>query len=142
MDSSNSNSMESPSRKRVRWVFLGTAWSMEGNDEAEAEGGRGGALMADKRPKKGDDVYVKNPQRFIPNCTCIVGYVTATHKGGRWLTIDASVGRMGGGYDAPVTMRTEECGIRLGTRISQISTQPGTPGYSEWLRISRSWGHP
>jgi hypothetical protein len=31
---------------------------------------------------------------------------------------------------------------RLGTPISEISTQPGQPGYAEWLRISRSWGHP
>ena len=29
---------------------------------------------------------------------------------------------------------------RLGTPISKISTQPGLPGYEEWLRISRSWG--
>jgi len=29
---------------------------------------------------------------------------------------------------------------RLGTPISEISTQPGKPGYEEWLRISRSWG--
>lgn len=29
----------------------------------------------------------------------------------------------------------------LGTPISEISTQPGTPGYAEWLRICRSWGH-
>ena len=27
----------------------------------------------------------------------------------------------------------------LGTPISQISTQPGTKGYAEWCRISRSW---
>ena len=30
---------------------------------------------------------------------------------------------------------------RLGTPISQIATQPGQPGYEEWLRISRSWGY-
>jgi hypothetical protein len=29
----------------------------------------------------------------------------------------------------------------LGTPLSQISTQPGQPGYEEWLRISRSWGY-
>lgn len=28
----------------------------------------------------------------------------------------------------------------LGTPLSEISTQPGTPGYAEWLRISKSWG--
>lgn len=30
---------------------------------------------------------------------------------------------------------------RLGTPISESATQPGQKGYSEWLRISRSWGH-
>lgn len=29
----------------------------------------------------------------------------------------------------------------LGTPLSEISSQPGTPGYAEWLRISKSWGH-
>ncbi len=97
----------------------------------------------ERRIRKGDDVYVKNPQRFTPGCTCIVGYVLEVHdrKGQRWLTIEGDTGRMGGGYTAPVTILDEECGIRGGTRISKSSTQPGTPGYAEWLRISRSWGH-
>lgn len=30
---------------------------------------------------------------------------------------------------------------QLGTPISKIATQPGHPGYAEWLRISRSWGY-
>jgi hypothetical protein len=30
---------------------------------------------------------------------------------------------------------------RLGTPISQLSTQPGKPGYEEWCRISQSWGY-
>lgn len=29
----------------------------------------------------------------------------------------------------------------LGTPILQLSTNPGSPGYAEWLRICRSWGH-
>jgi len=96
-----------------------------------------------RKLRKGDDVYVKNPQRFRPDCTCIVGYVLEVHvrNGARWLTMEGASGRIGGGYEAPVTMREEECGLRLGTRISKISTQPGTPGYAEWCRISRSWGY-
>lgn len=30
---------------------------------------------------------------------------------------------------------------KLGTPLSEISTQPGTKGYENWLRISESWGH-
>jgi hypothetical protein len=29
----------------------------------------------------------------------------------------------------------------LGTPINRISTQPGTDGYEEWIRISKSWGY-
>lgn len=29
----------------------------------------------------------------------------------------------------------------LGSPFSEISTQPGTKGYDNWVRISRSWGH-
>jgi hypothetical protein len=98
-----------------------------------------------RKLRKGDDVYVKDPQSFSSDkITCIVGYVLETHKGGRWLTIEGSRGRMpadGGPYDATVTVLAECCGIRGGTRISKISTQPGTAGYAEWCRISRSWGY-
>lgn len=31
--------------------------------------------------------------------------------------------------------------VSLGTPISQLSTRPGDSGYSEWLRISKSWGY-
>lgn len=98
-----------------------------------------------RRLRKGDDVYVKDPQSFSSDkITCIVGYVLATHKAGKWLTIEGGRGRPpenGGSYEAPVTVLAECCGLRLGTRISKISTQPGTPGYAEWVRISRSWGY-
>lgn len=30
---------------------------------------------------------------------------------------------------------------RLGTPISQLSGRPGQPGYEEFVRIARSWGH-
>jgi len=92
--------------------------------------------------KRGDNVYVRRPQRFVVDCTSITGDVIATHKHGRYCTIDAYIAKMGGGYPVPVTMLTEDLGIRNGTPISQISIQPGVPEYSEWLRISRSCGHP
>lgn len=74
---------------------------------------------------------------------------------------DPSVGIMSGGYycdacdmpveegerepmegDVPMMSAREFRGDRpLGTPLSEISTQSGTPGYAEWLRISKSWGH-
>ena len=29
----------------------------------------------------------------------------------------------------------------IGVPVSQLSGRPGQPGYNEWLRISKSWGH-
>lgn len=91
---------------------------------------------------RGSDVYVRDPQRFITDCTCIVGDVARIMKrsGIKWCELKAYVGRMGGGYYIDVAFRIEELGVRVGTPISKISTQPGTPGYGEWLRISQSWG--
>lgn len=30
---------------------------------------------------------------------------------------------------------------KIGTPLSEISTQPDTQGYDNWTRISRSWGY-
>lgn len=30
---------------------------------------------------------------------------------------------------------------KLGTPISQLSGQPGKPGYAEFVRIAKSWGY-
>lgn len=30
---------------------------------------------------------------------------------------------------------------RLGIPVSRLSTRPGCPGYDEFRRIARSWGH-
>jgi len=87
----------------------------------------------------GDNVYVKGPQSFVADCMSITGDVVAVH--GQWATIDAYVAKIGSGYSMPITVHSNLIGLRLGTPISEISTQPGTPGYSEWLRISSSWGY-
>lgn len=87
----------------------------------------------------GMNVYVKQPQSFIPDCTCIVGDVIAVERG--FAIVSGSVGRMGGGYPIEVAIKTEFLGERFGTPLSKISTRPGTAGYGEWLRISRSWGY-
>ncbi len=88
----------------------------------------------------GVDVYVREPTRFIPDCTCIVGPIIAIDTNDV-ITIKASVGRIGGGYDSQLVLHIREVGRRLGTPLSQLSSRPGEPGYDEWLRISRSWGY-
>ncbi len=91
----------------------------------------------------GSNVFVRNPQRIVPDCVSITGDVVKilTRKHQKWATVVGYVARMGGGEEIQASFRYEELGVRIGTPISQISTQPGTPGYSEWARISRSWGY-
>lgn len=44
--------------------------------------------------------------------------------------------------DVPIMTAKEARGDRpLGTPISQLSGQPGTPGYEEFKRIAKSWGY-
>ncbi len=98
--------------------------------------------------KTGDDLFVREPSRFIENVTCIVGPVEAVSQldDGHWAyTIRANIGRMGG-YDNPPegqAMRFAECdlGLRGGTPLSTLSGRPGRPGYDEFKRIAASWGY-
>jgi hypothetical protein len=103
----------------------------------------------DRQPKfaVGDDLYVRDPSRFVAAATCIVGPVQAVSRvEGAWAyTIAADIGRMGRTEMAPEgqAMRFSEgdLGRRLGTPLSQISGRPGHPGYDEFKRIAASWGH-
>jgi hypothetical protein len=92
----------------------------------------------------GDDLYVRSPQRFIKTCTCIVGEVVRISKTMPPIyTIRAYVGEVGVRHEPKLMgFKAVDLGRRLGTPISKISGRPGAPGYSEWLRISGSWGHP
>lgn len=93
--------------------------------------------------KVGDDLFVREPNRFIADCTCIVGPVTEVvpFDGGTAYRIAASVGRVGGGYDREFTAQEQDFGLRLGTPLSQLSGRPGHPGYDEFKRIAASWGY-
>lgn len=98
--------------------------------------------MKNRKIRIGDDVFVRNPQRFLPDFTCITGIVIALRKRGQYASIEGSTGKMGGGgYNLQATFKVEDLGVRIGTPISRISTQPNQSGYAEWLRISRSWGY-
>lgn len=91
----------------------------------------------------GGSLYVKDPERFIPDCICIIGTVTGiSHVGtSRIYRLDASVGRADGGWEATLDFREQDLGARFGTPISQLSGRPGHPGYDEFCRIARSWGY-
>lgn len=44
--------------------------------------------------------------------------------------------------DVAIGPSSRDLSAPIGTPIDRISTQPGTPGYAEWLRFSKSWGYP
>jgi hypothetical protein len=88
-----------------------------------------------------------------PKCKAEIG---DTYEGA-----DPSVGMMTGGYychvcdhsvadwevdrepmdgDAQISF-ARESGERLGTPLSELSNKPGAPGYDEFKRIARTWGH-
>lgn len=91
----------------------------------------------------GDDLFVRDPQRYEPGCTCIVGPVSdITEVDGSFAyRIDASVGRMGGGYDKTFTIPERDVGLRPGTPLSQLSGRPGHRGYEAFKSIAASWGY-
>lgn len=86
----------------------------------------------------GADVFVREPQRFEPGCTCIVGTLVAID--GEIATIDASIGRLGGGDSRVVTVPATEIRRRFGTPLSELSGRPGSPGYQRFVDIASSWG--
>lgn len=108
--------------------------------------------MADKPARKraevmaqfsiGDDIYVIEPQRYIPECTCIVGPIRSIE--GDDCVIAASVGRLpenGGCTEQELQIPVKSIAPRIGTPLSKISGRPGQPGYGEFVRIAKSWGY-
>lgn len=90
------------------------------------------------------------------NCPKCDADITETHE-----PDDSSVGIVGGWFcdacdlavgeheierepladDVPLVSAAEARGDRpLGTPISELSGQPGRPGYAEFCRIATSWG--
>lgn len=109
------------------------------DDRCRADG------ICGKAPKfqVGEDVFVRDPQRFIADCTCITGPVAEIVERGAGYAyrLAASVGRMGGGYQRELTMAERDIGHRPGTPISQLSGRPGHRGFGEFCRIAATWGH-
>jgi hypothetical protein len=91
----------------------------------------------------GDNVYVRDPQKFVVDCCSIIGDITGIFQtpAGKYGVVKAYVAKIGSGYPALLSFPVNILALRIGTPISKISTQLGTPGYSEWCRISESWGY-
>lgn len=62
---------------------------------------------------------------------------TLVYEGESWrrVTCKGCLGIKDGSPDEPAPVE------ELGTPISQLSGRPGEPGYAEFCRIARSWGH-
>lgn len=92
----------------------------------------------------GDDVFVRDPQRFIPACTCIVGPIAEVRSqdGTPVYLLRADVGITGGGgYLIEREFSASDLGHRVGTPLSQLSGRPGTAGFEQFCRIAESWGY-
>lgn len=92
----------------------------------------------------GCDVFVRDPKRFVDNCTCIVGPVIEISQIDETFhyRIAGSVGRVGGGYEAEFVFAERDIGERGGTPLSQLSGRPGFPGYDHFAGVATSWGYP
>lgn len=92
----------------------------------------------------GADVFVKDPQRFVPGCACIVGPITDVRQenGQTVYALDAYVGVIGGGGPARLDFVEADIATRGGTPISELSGRPGHSGYERFVAISQSWGYP
>lgn len=91
----------------------------------------------------GDDVYVRDPERFIEGATCIVGTISAVLEDSA--TGEQLFGLVNEGHPATgevMMFRASELGIRGGIPINQLSGRPGEPGWEKWCKIARSWGYP
>jgi hypothetical protein len=96
--------------------------------------------MSDAQFAIGDDVFVRNPKRFDPTATCILGVIDAAElRGGARFYRFKNIGFPAGN---DVWHREADLGLRPGTPLSQISGRPGHRGYEEFCRIANSWGYP
>jgi len=94
----------------------------------------------------GEDVFVREPKRFIPGATCIVGRIYERHWGhwghGTWFyRIRASVGGLSESLSLDLAYRERDIGPRPGTPLNELSGRPGFPGYDRFKQIASSYGY-
>lgn len=93
----------------------------------------------------GDDLYVRDPERFERDAVSITGRVTAIgqsrHGPDPVYHLDAYVAKKGGGFPQPSLFAEKDVALRLGTPLSELSGRPGHPGYDRFKSIAASWGY-
>lgn len=93
----------------------------------------------------GDDLFIRDPQRFEPGCVSITGKVTAvTSRDGAPSYIMAAYicfPYPRKGIDQPTHVAERDVGLRIGAPISQLSGRPGHPGYDQFKAVAASWGY-
>ncbi len=107
-------------------------------------------MIASPRFKVGDEVCTHSSWRYIPGSHSIIGHVREirwTAEGFRY-RFTANVGGpwspVGPFPCSGIEVDVLECDLHHrvgGTPLSQLSGRPGHPGYAEFCRIAKSWGH-
>lgn len=99
--------------------------------------------MGEARYVVGQDMFVREPQRFVPDAVSITGEIQLVSRGrDRWVYyIRAYVAKLGGGYWIDVRYSEADIGPRIGTPLSQLSGRPGFPGYDRFKAIAQSYGY-
>lgn len=96
--------------------------------------------MSDPLFEIGHEVFIHNPQRFDPECKCIIGVIHArAWWDGRWRY--RFINECRGTTSGAVWHDERDMGHRVGTPISQLSGRPGHPGYDRFVAIAASWGY-
>lgn len=105
-------------------------------------------MSAEPKFQVGDDLFVRDPTRFLPGVVSITGPVQSISQldDGTWAyTLTAYLARVGGGEPAPdgqgMRFAERDVGLRGGTPLSQLSGRPGHPGYERFKSIAASYGY-
>jgi|GEM_PF-5404255 len=89
----------------------------------------------------GDEVYVRDPGRFVEGATCIVGTIATITRDcdDQWVYWLFNEGNPAT-FDL-MRFQAADLGKRIGTPLSQLGSQPGQPGWEKFCAIARSWGY-
>lgn len=91
----------------------------------------------------GNEVYVRSPQRYSKDCTCIVGTIVEERSMGsaKQYRVDAEICAPGMNRKAKVWIHAIDLGHSIGTPASELIGENGriTDRFRE---IGESWGYP
>lgn len=100
--------------------------------------------MTEPKFKLGDELFVRDPNRYAKGCVSITGDVVEIESIGSSYKYALMVEVV---YPYPrqrwlgrINVFEIDLGHRIGTPLSQLDGRNG--GNAEWRRISESWGYP